>query len=204
MAWKCAFRIPLTRASLTRLCKRSLKAPANIHPWWGLVGEQRGKSISWILDFIMIAKKQLCSGSFFNDPKVHTHESFSGRCLFDMGERIELKKRGESCSPEGFDKPWVESQIEHLNHGPIQSFRQLGHPDPDTNRPVGSRSHIWKSAEGKTTASGSRIGMCVKYWWLAIFYGCLRVAHHVQVYVNPVSANWTFSQNTTLANSLGL
>lgn len=27
-----------------------------------------------------------------------------------------------------------ESQVEHLNHDLIQSFRQVGHPDVDTKR----------------------------------------------------------------------
>lgn len=53
----------------------------------------------------MRVKKQLCSGSFFNDPKVHMHESFSSVCLFDMEERKREIKKEENCSLEGFDEP---------------------------------------------------------------------------------------------------
>lgn len=42
----------------------------------------------------MRVKKQLCCGSFFNDPKAHVHESFSSACLFDMWKDYRKKRKG--------------------------------------------------------------------------------------------------------------
>lgn len=108
VAWKRAFRIPLTHTRLRRLSKHRLSTRANTHLWPEWVGEKRGKSISWILDFIMRVKKQLCCGPFFNDPESTCMNLLAAAvCVICEGILAERKKRerGETF-PQGVLKDY--------------------------------------------------------------------------------------------------
>ena len=78
-----------------------------------------------------------------------------------MGEGIRRKK-GErrAVSLVGFDGPWDETWVEHLDHGLRQSFGQVGHPVAHIERPSGdlvlrharcSFSYLWEPAKKETT-----------------------------------------------------
>lgn len=151
VVWKCALRIPLTCPSLTSLSKHSRNTPANTHLWLESVGKQRKKRLFheyWIS--LWGWKKQLCSGSFFNDLKVHTHESFSSVCLFDVVERKREIKKGRNCSLESFDEPPNEVQGWAPQSRSNTIFQTGGSSCCwHKKRPMGFISYLWKSVEGK-------------------------------------------------------
>lgn len=180
VAWKCAFRIPLTRASLTRLCKHGLNSPANTHLWIEWVGEQRGKSISWILDFIMRMKKQLCCGSFFNDPKSTCMNLLVVAVCLIWRKKWERKTRGE-LFPH-----WVLTDHETglgLSTWIMDSdniFGQVFLQEQKEAKWIFSfQTHLLQfllfmdTCKREATDIWSRFNVCVKYY-NAIF-GCLRM-----------------------------
>lgn len=112
------------------------------------------------------------------------HESFSSGCLCDLGEGIREKREGWAIPPVGFEGPWDETKVEHLDHGLKTIFwtggssccRHKKRPNEDSSSQMQLLQILWfmETCKEETTDFGSRFNVCVKSYLHNVFFGCLR------------------------------
>lgn len=101
-----------------------------------------------------------------------------------MGEGKREKREGRAASLVGFDGPWDETRVEHLDHGLRQSFGQVGHPVADTERgQVGIQfsdtlvavSLIYGNLQRRNNRFRVQISCLYQVLQHDLFFGCLRL-----------------------------
>lgn len=111
------------------------------------------------------------------------HESFSSGCLFDMGEGIRGKRRGESCFPRGFwrtmrrDWGWAPGSwtqtIFWTGRSSCSRHREKPRGDSVLRHTCCCFSHLWGPAMEKQQILDPDLMLC-QILRRDLFYGCLR------------------------------